>query len=79
MCVWGAPPSGLFEFPLCVRVRVARRGGPPGGRMGGEGLSVVRCPSRRVRPALVGCLGAVFFGARFRGRGPLENVLLGEI
>ena len=78
MCVWGAPPSGLFEFPLCARVRVARRGGPPGGRMGGEGLSV-RPLSVRCRPALVGCLGAVFFGARFRGRGPLENVLLGEI
>ena len=45
-------PSGSFEFPMCVRVCVAWRGGPPGGRMGGEGLSVVA--SRRVRPAGVG-------------------------
>ena len=55
-------PSGSFEFPICVRVCVAWRGGPPGGRMGGEGL-------RRVASGRAGLLGGGVFRGAFRVTG----------
>ena len=48
---------------MCVRVCVAWRGGRPGGRMDGEGLSVVRCP-------LSSGFGGLLGGGDFRGTFP---------
>ena len=56
---------------LCVCVCVAWRGGRPGGRMGGEGLSVVVrcCPSDRPLSGRGGLLGGGDFRGEFRVTG----------
>ena len=66
------PPSHFgggtrLDLPACVRVRVAWRGDAPGRRIDGQGLLSCRL------------CGAMFFGVRFRGRGPHGCVLLIEI